>query len=76
VRTAVHATHRDVRLLKLDEPFTFPLDLIWRDGTGTLRPALAAVLATALEVRFEQAWSSSADPSATDRYVPGSPAEL
>jgi DNA-binding transcriptional LysR family regulator len=56
VRTAVHATHRDVRLLKLDEPLTFPLDLIWRDAPGTLRPALAAVLKTTLEVRDQHAW--------------------
>jgi DNA-binding transcriptional LysR family regulator len=58
VRTAVHATHRDVRLLKLDEPFTFPIELVWRDATE--RPALAAVLTTGLKVRDEQSWRAGA----------------
>jgi DNA-binding transcriptional LysR family regulator len=56
VRTAVQAAHRDVRLLSLREPLTFPLDLVWRKVTGTPRPALAAVLTTAREIRDEQGW--------------------
>lgn len=57
VRTVLHAAHREVRLLKLREPLTFPLDLVWRNTTtGTLRPALAAVLTTARDVRHAQGW--------------------
>jgi len=56
VRTALHAAHRDLRLLSLREPFTFPLDLVWRHQTGTRRPSLGAVLTTARHVRREQGW--------------------
>ena len=52
VGTAVHAAHRDVRLLLLEEPLTFPLDLVWR----TPRPTLDAVITTAREVCREQGW--------------------
>jgi DNA-binding transcriptional LysR family regulator len=56
VRTAIHAAHRELRLLPLHEPLTLPLDLVWRSHAGTPRPALEAVLATARDVRLEQAW--------------------
>jgi hypothetical protein len=42
VRTAVQAAHHDLRLLALREPLTVPLDLVWRDPTGTPRPPLVA----------------------------------
>jgi DNA-binding transcriptional LysR family regulator len=54
VRTSLHAAHRDLRLLTLREPLTFPIDLIWRNPTGTLRPTLDAVLATARDIRGQQ----------------------
>jgi DNA-binding transcriptional LysR family regulator len=55
-RTAVHAAHRDLRLLAVEEPLTFPLDLVWRDATATPRLPLEAVVATARDVRREQGW--------------------
>lgn len=57
VRTALHSTHRDLRLLTLEDAPTFPLDLIWRTTTGTIRPALAALTSTARKVREEQIWT-------------------
>ena len=56
VRTALHAAHRELRLIALEEPLTLPLDLVWRNQTGTLRPALKALLTTARDVRQEQGW--------------------
>jgi LysR family transcriptional regulator, benzoate and cis,cis-muconate-responsive activator of ben and cat genes len=50
------ASHRDLRLLRLREPFTFPLDLVWRNQPGPPRPALEAVIATARKVRRERGW--------------------
>jgi DNA-binding transcriptional LysR family regulator len=56
VRTALHAAHRDLRLLSLQEPFTLPLDLVWHNQTGTLRAPVEAVLSTARKVRQEHRW--------------------
>ena len=56
VRTALHAAHRQLRLLELEQPFTLPLDLVWRHQTGTPRPTIGAVIATTREVRREQGW--------------------
>jgi hypothetical protein len=56
-RTAVQAAHRDV-LLELAEPLAFPIDLIWLNASGTLRPALAAAVQTALDVRDGYGWRS------------------
>jgi DNA-binding transcriptional LysR family regulator len=56
VRTALHAAHRDLRLLALEETLTLPLDLVWRDSTGTLRPPLDALLTTARQVSHDQDW--------------------
>ncbi len=65
VRTAVQAAHRDLRLIRLHEPLSFPLDLIWRRaGGGPLRPLLAAAVTTALNVRDEQHWRQH--PERTD----------
>ena len=57
VRTALHATHRDLRLLTVEDAPTFPLELVWRNITGTLRPAVAALVTTARRVRGEQSWT-------------------
>jgi DNA-binding transcriptional LysR family regulator len=57
VRTALHSTHRDLRLLAVDEAPTFPLELVWRNITGTLRPAVTALVTTARHVRTEQSWT-------------------
>ena len=57
VRTALHSTHRDLRLLAIDDAPTFPLDLAWRSTVGTTRPALAALVTTARQVRKEQSWT-------------------
>ena len=54
--TCAPASHRDLRLLRVREPLTFPLDLVWRDQTGPPRPALEAVIATAREVRQQRGW--------------------
>ena len=65
VRTAVQAAHRDLRLIQLHEPLSFPLDLIWRRASGgPLRPLLAAALTTALNIRDEQQWRQH--PERTD----------
>jgi hypothetical protein len=45
-----------LRLLRLREPLTFPLDLVWREQAGPPRPALDAVIATARGVRHERGW--------------------
>ena len=63
VRTSVQSAHRDVRLLQLREPFSFPLDLIWRTTGDPLRPVLDAALTTALNVRDEQRWHEDGEPS-------------
>lgn len=55
-RTALHATHRELRLLTVEDGPTFPLDLIWRNITGTLRPVVAALVTAARDVRSEQSW--------------------
>ena len=81
VRTAVQAAHRDLRLLELHEPLSFPLDLIWRNTGGPLRPVLAAVLTTALDIRDEQHWHQAGEPTGsaagtsnpTHSHAPGVP---
>ena len=63
VRTSVQAAHRELRLLQLREPFSFPLDLIWRKTSGPLRRVLAAAITTALNVRDEQHWHPDGEPA-------------
>ena len=63
VRNSVQSAHRDVRLLQLHEPFSFPLDVIWHNAGDPLRPVLAAALTTALNVRDEQHWHQDGEPS-------------
>jgi DNA-binding transcriptional LysR family regulator len=63
VRTALHAAHRELRLIALEEPLTLPLDLVWRDATGTLRRPLQAVVSTARDVRRAQGWSQPGQSS-------------
>lgn len=58
VRTALHSTHRDLRLLTIEDAPTFPLELVWRKPTGTLRPAVRALVSTARQVCNEQSWMS------------------
>ena len=58
VRTALHSTHRDLRLLTIEDAPTFPLELVWRNPTGTLRPAVSALVTTARQVCNEQSWES------------------
>lgn len=57
VRTALHSTHRDLRLLTIEQAPTFPIELVWRPDNGTLRPAVGAVVTTARQVRGEQSWT-------------------
>lgn len=56
VRTALHAAHREVRLLKLREPLTSRSTSYRATPPARLRPALAAVLTTARDVRHAQGW--------------------
>ena len=56
VRTALHAAHRELRLIALEDQVTFPVDLVWRDPNGTPRPAIEAVITTARDVREQQRW--------------------
>ncbi len=58
VRTALHATHRQLRLVTLQEPFTLPIDLVWRDDTGTLRPAVKAIVEVTRDLRETARWAS------------------
>ena len=55
-RTALHATHRELRLLTVEDGPTFGIDLIWRNPTGTLRPVVAALVTTSRDVRREHSW--------------------
>jgi DNA-binding transcriptional LysR family regulator len=58
VRSAIHSTHRDMRLIELQPPATFPLDLLWRPAASErLRPALRALLALAAEVTRREGWA-------------------
>ena len=57
VRTALHSTHRDLRLLAVEAAPTFPIDLAWRNTAGASRPALTALVTTARQVRKEQSWT-------------------
>ncbi|KAB2340144.1 LysR family transcriptional regulator [Actinomadura rudentiformis] len=57
VRTALHSTHRDLRLLTIEDAPTFPIELVWRNPTGTLRPAVTALVNTARHVCNEQSWT-------------------
>jgi DNA-binding transcriptional LysR family regulator len=56
-RSSIHVVHRDLRLLDLDEPLAFPIDLVWRPPP---RPTVHAVVATARAVRDEQGWPATA----------------
>ncbi len=55
-RSCGPAAHRDLRLVRIREPLTFPVDLVWRNQTGSLRPPLEAAIATARDVRQERGW--------------------
>jgi DNA-binding transcriptional LysR family regulator len=56
-RSSIHAVNRDLRLLDLDEPLAFPIEVVWR---APPRPAVHAVVATARAVRDEQGWPARA----------------
>jgi DNA-binding transcriptional LysR family regulator len=56
-RSSIHAVNRDLRLLDLDEPLAFPIEVVWR---APPRPAVHAVVATARAVRDEQGWPAGA----------------
>jgi DNA-binding transcriptional LysR family regulator len=56
VRSSIHVVNRDLRLLDLDEPLAFPIDLVWR---APPRPTVHAVVATARAVRDEQGWPAT-----------------
>ena len=59
VRSAIHSAHRDLQLIPLQPPATFPLDLVWRRTPGEpLKPALGAFLALAADVTREGMWAS------------------
>jgi DNA-binding transcriptional LysR family regulator len=47
-RSSIHVVNRDLRLLDLQEPPAFPIDLVWR---APPRPTVHAVVATARAVR-------------------------
>jgi DNA-binding transcriptional LysR family regulator len=56
VRTALHAAHRDLKLIPLQHPPTFRLDLAWSQHP-TAPPALfEAVLESAREIRDHHHW--------------------
>jgi hypothetical protein len=53
VRTALHATHRELCLIELEQPLTFPLNVAWRTPT---RPVAEAVFDAIRDVRREEGW--------------------
>jgi DNA-binding transcriptional LysR family regulator len=55
-RSSAHATHPGVRVLALEEPATFPLDLLWRPGA---RPAIERVVAVALATAERHGWCAA-----------------
>jgi hypothetical protein len=61
-RSALQAAHRRLRLLALEEPITFPLDVVWRSPA---RPTLEAVVATA------RATSAASRAGASSRRAAG-----
>ena len=56
VRSAIHSAHQGLRLIALDPPATFPLDLLWRRGDEQRSPAVGAVVAAAAEVARSEHW--------------------
>jgi DNA-binding transcriptional LysR family regulator len=52
-RASAHATHPGIRVLALEEPVTFPLDLLWRPSP---RPAIERVVAVARETARQHGW--------------------
>ena len=56
VRSAIHSGHQGLRLIALDPPATFPLDLLWRRGADERSPAIGAVLAAAADVARREHW--------------------
>jgi DNA-binding transcriptional LysR family regulator len=55
-RSSIHVVNRDLRLLDLDEPLAFPIDLVWR---APPRPTVHAVMTTARAVRDEHGWPAT-----------------
>jgi DNA-binding transcriptional LysR family regulator len=55
-RSAIHSGHQGLRLVALDPPATFALDLLWRPGGEERSPAVAAVLAAAADVAQAHDW--------------------
>ena len=55
-RSSAHATHPGVRVLALDPPATFPLDLLWLPSP---RPAIERVVEVALETVRQHGWTSA-----------------
>jgi len=52
-RSSTHATHPGVRVITLDPPATFPLDLLWLPAA---RPAIERVVEVARETAHEHGW--------------------
>jgi DNA-binding transcriptional LysR family regulator len=52
--SSAHATHPGVRVLALDPPATFPLDLLWRPDP---RPAIERVVELARATAHEHGWA-------------------
>jgi LysR family transcriptional regulator, benzoate and cis,cis-muconate-responsive activator of ben and cat genes len=56
-RCSGHATHRGVRVIAVDPPATFPLDLVWRPSPKShLRPAVQRVIDVALGTARQHQW--------------------
>jgi DNA-binding transcriptional LysR family regulator len=55
-RSSIHVVDRNLRLLDLDEPIAFPIDLVWR---APPRPTVHAVMTTARAVRDEHGWPAT-----------------
>jgi DNA-binding transcriptional LysR family regulator len=60
VNSAIHSAHRDMHLIALQPPATFPLDLLWRPTPAEpLKPALSAFIEVAADVTRREAWATS-----------------
>ena len=60
VRSAIHSGHQGLRLIALDPPATFPLDLLWRRGGEERSPAIGAVVGAAADVARSEHWIAGA----------------
>jgi hypothetical protein len=73
VRTALHAAHRDLKLIPLHNPPTLPLDLAWSEHPTAPPTLIEAVLESAREIRDQQKWLTTTRVPDTEYHPPVRP---